>query len=124
VSSHGFRRVAGERFRLGPLPLAGAAPHAIEAEQCLLGAIFINNDALIKIVSRVDAEDFFEPVHQNIFEICSGLIGDGKVASLRSAPPRRLEDTRVSQVGLARNAIGDIELVLQRPDLTSDRIDL
>jgi KaiC/GvpD/RAD55 family RecA-like ATPase len=58
-----------------------AAPHNIEAEQCLLGAIFINNDVVIKIVSRVDAEDFFEPIHREIFEICSGLIGDGKVAS-------------------------------------------
>jgi AAA domain/DnaB-like helicase N terminal domain/Homeodomain-like domain len=58
-----------------------AAPHNIEAEQCLLGAILINNDALINIVSRVDAEDFFEPIHREIFEICSGLIGDGRVAS-------------------------------------------
>jgi replicative DNA helicase len=58
-----------------------APPHNIEAEQGLLGAIFINNSTLINLVSRLNAEDFFEPIHREIFEICSALIGDGKVAS-------------------------------------------
>jgi DnaB-like helicase N terminal domain/AAA domain len=62
-------------------PFAGAAPHNIEAEQCLLGAIFNNNRVFIQIESLVDAEDFFEPIHQEIFEICSRLVNDGKVAS-------------------------------------------
>jgi prophage regulatory protein len=35
-------------------------PHNIEAEQCLIGAIFINNDAFAAIKGLVAAEDFFE----------------------------------------------------------------
>src|ERR1700730_6209415 len=39
----------------------GALPHNIEAEQCLIGAIFINKDAFAAIKGLVTAEDFFEP---------------------------------------------------------------
>jgi hypothetical protein len=59
----------------------GAPPHNIEAEQCLLGAIFINNEAFAAVDTLVDATDFFEPNHQEIFTICSELIEAGQLAS-------------------------------------------
>jgi replicative DNA helicase len=60
---------------------SGALPHSIEAEQCLIGAIFINNDAFAAIKDRVAAEDFFEPINREIFNICGGLIRAGKLAN-------------------------------------------
>ena len=48
----------------------GALPHNIEAEQCLIGAIFINNDAFAAIKGLVTAEDFFEPINREIFNNC------------------------------------------------------
>jgi len=42
-------------------------PHNIEAEQCLLGAILINNEAFAAVATLVNAEDFFEPINQNDF---------------------------------------------------------
>ncbi len=44
-------------------------PHNIEAEQALLGAILINNDALDRVSDFLKAEHFFETLHQKIFEI-------------------------------------------------------
>lgn len=44
------------------------APHNIEAEQALLGAILVNNEALHQVTDGLLPEHFYEPVHQKIFE--------------------------------------------------------
>jgi replicative DNA helicase len=62
-------------------PLYRAAPHNIEAEQALLGAILVNNEALYRVSDFLEARHFFEPVHQKIYEISSQLVRAGKVAS-------------------------------------------
>jgi hypothetical protein len=56
-------------------------PHNIEAEQCVLGAILINNEAFAYVNRLIDAEDFFEPINQYIFGICRNLICERKLAN-------------------------------------------
>ena len=58
-----------------------AAPHNIEAEQALLGAILVNNEAFYRVSDFLEPEHFFEPIHQKIFELAGSLIRAGKVAS-------------------------------------------
>jgi len=58
-----------------------AAPHNIEAEQALLGAILINNEAQDRVSSFLLAEHFYDPLHQQIFEIAGKLIHAGKQAT-------------------------------------------
>jgi len=43
-----------------------AAPHNIEAEQALLGAILVNNEALYRVSDFLEPQHFFEPIHQQI----------------------------------------------------------
>ena len=62
-------------------PLYRAAPHNIEAEQALLGAILVNNEAMYRVSDFLEARHFFEPVHQKIYELSSQLVRAGKVAS-------------------------------------------
>src|ERR1700754_5255411 len=57
------------------------APHNIEAEQSLLGAILVNNEALYRVSDFLEPTHFFEPVHQQIYEIARSLIRTGKLAS-------------------------------------------
>ncbi len=57
------------------------APHNIEAEQALLGAILVNNEAYDRISDFLKAEHFFEELHRRIFEVMSQLIRAGKIAS-------------------------------------------
>jgi replicative DNA helicase len=57
------------------------APHNIEAEQSLLGAILVNNEALYRVSDFLNPGHFFEPVHQQIYEIAQALIRTGKLAS-------------------------------------------
>ena len=40
------------------------APHNIEAEQALLGAILVNNEAFYRVSDFLEPQHFFEPIHQ------------------------------------------------------------
>jgi replicative DNA helicase len=62
-------------------PLYRSAPHNIEAEQALLGAILVNNEALYRVSDFLESRHFFEPVHQGIYEIAGSLIRVGKIAN-------------------------------------------
>ena len=57
------------------------APHNIEAEQALLGAILINNEANDRVSAFLEPQHFFDPLHQQIFEVTGKLIGAGKQAT-------------------------------------------
>src|ERR1700760_4588153 len=57
------------------------APHNIEAEQSLLGAILVNNDAFYRVSDFLEPKHFFEQIHQVIFETAGSLIRMGKVAT-------------------------------------------
>ena len=57
------------------------APHNIEAEQALLGALLVNNDAFYRVSDFLLPEHFFEPVHLKIYETTSSLIRAGKIAN-------------------------------------------
>jgi replicative DNA helicase len=57
------------------------APHNIEAEQALLGALLVNNEAFYRISDFLEAEHFYEPIHQRIFDLTASLIRAGKIAT-------------------------------------------
>src|SRR5438105_5588640 len=58
-----------------------AAPHNIEAEQALLGAILVNNEALYRVSDFLEPQHFFEPIHRQIYDTSRSLIRTGKLAS-------------------------------------------
>lgn len=57
------------------------APHNIEAEQALLGAILVNNDAFDRVSDFLRPEHFYEEIHRRVFEVTAQLVRAGKVAS-------------------------------------------
>ena len=57
------------------------APHNIEAEQALLGAILVNNEAFYRVSDFLEPKHFFEPIHQQIYQLSSELIRAGKIAT-------------------------------------------
>lgn len=72
--------VADVKTELEDLPFR-LAPHNIEAEQELLGAILINNEAADRVSSFLSEEHFFDPLHARIYETCLRLIQSGKQAT-------------------------------------------
>src|SRR6478735_2893971 len=64
-----------------PAPLYRSAPHNIEAEQALLGAILVNNEAFYRVSDFLNPEHFFEPIHTRIYELARELVRAGKIAT-------------------------------------------
>ncbi len=62
-------------------PAYRAPPRNTEAEQALLGAILINNDAFDRVSDFLQPEHFSEELHRRIYEIASSLIRAGKIAT-------------------------------------------
>jgi replicative DNA helicase len=56
-------------------------PANLEAEQALLGAILVNNDACDRVSAFLLPDHFAEAVHARIYEAASTLIRAGKLAS-------------------------------------------
>lgn len=54
-------------------------PHSIEAEQALLGAVLMSNDAFLAVDGLVDAEMMFEPLHAKLWSIMADMLRAGKV---------------------------------------------
>jgi replicative DNA helicase len=55
-----------------------ALPQSIEAEQALLGAILVNNDAYLRVSSFLEEQHFSEALHRLIYKVCVDTIRAGK----------------------------------------------
>jgi replicative DNA helicase len=62
-------------------PLFRSAPHNVEVEQALLGAILVNNEAFYRVSDFLEPTHFFEPIHQKIYEVAGSLVKAGKAAT-------------------------------------------
>ncbi|MEQ8938867.1 MAG: DnaB-like helicase N-terminal domain-containing protein, partial [Gammaproteobacteria bacterium] len=52
-------------------------PHSIEAEQAVLGGVFLDREAWDKIAEKVREEDFYRKDHRIIFRAISKLSDEG-----------------------------------------------
>ena len=78
------RRQSAERLARADTPGAlhvRATPHNLEAEQALLGAILVNNEAHDRVSGFLEAHHFYDPLHHQIYETLSKLIASGKQAT-------------------------------------------
>ncbi len=57
------------------------APHNIEAEQALLGAILVNNDAFYRVSDFLKPDHFFESIHSQIYAVAGDMIRATKRAN-------------------------------------------
>ena len=81
-------------------PLFRSAPHNIEVEQALLGAILVNNEAFYRVSDFLEPQHFFEPIHQKIYELAGSLVRSrqgrdaGHAQDLSAGRPRRRRPQR------------------------------
>ncbi len=57
-------------------------PQAIEAEQSVLGALLLSNEAYEHIAGELKAADFYQAAHQAIFKAIAGLLDRGEPADV------------------------------------------
>ena len=89
-------------------------PHNTEAEQALLGAILVNNEAALKVSGFLTAGHFFEGVHGRIYEHAMALIERGQHATPVTLKTYFERDEALSEVGGATYLDDYIDL----PDTT------
>lgn len=55
-------------------------PNNLRAEAALLGAILFDNNNFYEVAAKLEVEDFYSPVHQEMFKACAQFIRAGRVA--------------------------------------------
>ena len=56
-------------------------PNNIEAEQAVIGSILVSNDIFDEINTIISSINFYDPMHQKIFEAVESLIYKGMLAN-------------------------------------------
>src|SRR5262245_37128979 len=62
-------------------PLYRAAPHNIEAEQALLGAVLVNNEAFYRVSDFLEPNHFFDTPPHKSFDLTGSLLTAAKTAT-------------------------------------------
>ena len=110
-----FGQVAGQGSAVAEPAGFREQPSNPEAEQALLGAMLVNNEAAEKVAGFLTPEHFYEPVHGKIFEHAITLIERGQHATPVTLKTYFERDEALSEVGgasylvrLASSAVGII----------------
>ena len=77
-------------------------PHNFEAEQALLGAILINNEAYSRVSEFLKPEHFYDPVHGRIYAACATLIERHQIANPVTLKPLFEADESLAEAGGAK----------------------
>lgn len=77
--------------------IAKALPSNIEAEQAILGAVFINNAAYDVVSTFLKADHFFEDLHRELWKVIGQVIESGKNANPITIKPYIDADKRVTE---------------------------
>lgn len=74
-------------------------PQNIEAEQSVLGALLIDQEAIIKVVDIISQDDFYKDSHQLIFEAMYDLFANREPIDLLSLTNRLKEKNQLEMIG-------------------------
>jgi replicative DNA helicase len=104
----------GALARLPDSPAAPrVAPHNLEAEQALLGAILFDNETYNRINSKLEPTHFYDPVHGRIFAACAQTIAAGNLADGVTMRERFAKDGALKEIGGAKYLLTLLEHAAQ-----------
>lgn len=74
-------------------------PQNTEAEQSLLGSLLIDKDAIIKIADKVNPDDFYKRIHQDIFEAMTELYLKQEPIDILSLSDKLKSEKKLQAIG-------------------------
>lgn len=74
-------------------------PHNTEAEQAVLGGVFLRNDIFHTLVDTISDEDFYSPVHRTIYQAFQELYRQRKPADLVTVAEYLQSKGQLDEVG-------------------------
>ncbi len=97
MSEHAADRPAADDQ--APRALDVAAPHNIDAEQAVLGAILFDNETFHRVADFLRGTHFYDPVHGRVFDAAGALIQRGDVADAITLAPLGQGDDGLKALG-------------------------
>jgi replicative DNA helicase len=74
-------------------------PQNTEVEQCLLGCLMLDKDAIVKIVDSIRSEDFYKGSHQDIYQAMVELYEKTEPIDILSVSSRLKERNKLEDIG-------------------------
>ncbi len=79
--------------------LRNVPPHSMEAEQAVLGGIFLRSDALYTLVDIINEDDFYAPAHRTLFAAIMELHRQNKAIDLLTVGQYLKDKSQLEHVG-------------------------
>ena len=83
-------------------------PQNNEAEQCLAGALLMDNEAMSMVETIVSKEDFYQRQYGIIFEAMAELIGEGRAADVLTLSDRLKQKKEASPELWSMSSLGEL----------------
>ena len=74
-------------------------PHSTDAEQSVLGALFIDCDSIIKIADLLSPDDFYDPAHREIYTAIQSLYHRHQPIDLLTVSTELKDSERITAAG-------------------------
>jgi replicative DNA helicase len=74
-------------------------PQNNQAEQCLLGCLMLDKDAIVKVVDFIKAEDFYKNTHQDIYQVMYDLYERSEPIDILSVSAKLKERNKLEGIG-------------------------
>lgn len=74
-------------------------PQNTEAEQCLLGCLMLDKDAIVKVIDSIKSEDFYKGGHQDIYQAMAELYERSEPIDILSVSARLKEKNKLDDIG-------------------------
>ena len=74
-------------------------PQNTEAEQCLLGCLMLDKDAIVKVVDYIKSEDFYKGIHQDVYQAMAELYERSDPIDILSVSARLKERNKLEDIG-------------------------
>ena len=74
-------------------------PHDLEIEVSTLGALMIDNDAIIKVADILVSKDFYRPQHQDIYKVMMELFDKHEPIDILSVTAKLKKKKLLKKIG-------------------------
>lgn len=74
-------------------------PQNVEAEQCLLGSLMLDKNAIVKVADFISAEDFYKDTHKEVYQAMMDLFEKMEPIDIMSVSARLKEREQLERIG-------------------------
>src|ERR1041384_6537723 len=74
-------------------------PSNVEAEESVLGAMLLSEQAISGVLERLRADDFYRPAHRKVFDVIVSIFGRGEAVDIVTVSEELRRNGTLEEVG-------------------------